>query len=86
MESISAANVREAVRKNEIRPWPTDFICCAALCTEPFCMCTYLLYWTVWRAFLRKFRFLTMVDDEDRRFVQLSFGGDTKRQGKSSAQ
>jgi hypothetical protein len=61
MQSIRAANVREAVRKNEIRPWPIDFICCAALCAEPFCMGTYLLYWTVRRAFLRKFCFLTVV-------------------------
>jgi hypothetical protein len=62
MQSISTVNVREVDRKNEIWPWTIDFICCAALCAEPFlCMGTYLLYWTVQRAFLRKFRFLTVV-------------------------
>jgi hypothetical protein len=43
------------------RSWPIDFICCAVLCAEPFCMCTYLLYWDVRRAFLWKFCFLTTV-------------------------
>jgi hypothetical protein len=39
-------------------PWPIDFKCCCATVLE---CTTYLLYWDVPRAFLWKFRFLTVV-------------------------
>jgi hypothetical protein len=86
MQSIGTANAPEAFPKNEIRPWPIDFICCAALCAEPFCMCTYLLYWDVRRAFLWKFRFLAVVATMRTTDLWGLAWANTKRQRKSSAQ